>query len=131
MRRFIAHFLIILASWTLLIKFLLPVIWAVAEDQNLGTYIYWDFWWVAHIWLAYALLIQLRYLLALALVISVLEIVIITVKFALFLSEPIWTIWSMNWFVNKVFVLSCFILLLSQILLKREEYKKQVTPVKC
>jgi len=37
--------------------------------------------------------------------------VIVVTKFALFLPHPEWTIWRVNWFVNKVFVLAAFTLL--------------------
>ena len=37
-------------------------------------------------------------------------------KFFLFLSAPEWTIWRTNWFINKIFVLTCFTLLLSYFL---------------
>ena len=33
-------------------------------------------------------------------------------KFAIFLSSPQWSIWMTNWFVNKLFVLACFIAIL-------------------
>lgn len=109
---FFAHTLIFLAAWTLTIKFAFPVAFAVAEGVPIGTYVYWDFWWVAHLWLAWALLHWQRYTVALAIGVSVVEIAIIVTKFALFLSAPEWTIWTTNWFINKVFVLACFSLML-------------------
>jgi hypothetical protein len=89
---FLAHMLIVLAAWTLVIKFVFPVAFALAEGVPIATYIYWDFWWVAHLWLAWALLRWQRYTVALALGVSVVEIVIIVTKFALFLADPEWTI---------------------------------------
>lgn len=56
------------------------------------------------------------------------EIVIIVTKFYLFLSDPVWNIWKMNWFVNKVFVLSCFIMMLVYFLKNRVELK--LTPIR-
>jgi len=44
------------------------------------------------------------------------EIVIIVTKFVLFLEAPQWTIWRTNWFINKLFVLACFVLLLGWLL---------------
>ncbi len=123
MTYFLAHFLFILAAWTLLIKFVLPVAWSLADGSGLATYIYWDFWWVAHLWLGWALLAKPRYLWMLAMVISISEVIIVTVKFYFFLSAPVWTIWSMNWFVNKVFVLVCFILILCHAAFYREIYR--------
>ena len=123
MRRFLAHFLFILAAWTLTVKFVLPVSWAVFENLPLKTFVYWDFWWVVHLWLGYALLTRAKYLLQFALVVSVAEIGIVAVKFIFFFSDPVWTVWSMNWFVNKVFVVVCFVLLLLHAAFRSNEYR--------
>ena len=55
MLSFFAHFLFILSAWTLTIKFFFPIAYAVAHGLPLGAHIYWDFWWVVHIWLGLAL----------------------------------------------------------------------------
>jgi hypothetical protein len=110
---FIAHFLFILAAWTLVIKYVFPMAYALAEGAPILSYVYWDFWWVVHIWLGWSLLHWRRYTYAAAVGVSVVEIVIIAIKFVSFLSAPQWTIWRTNWFINKVFVLSCFVLLLA------------------
>lgn len=117
--RFLAHFLIIIAAWTLVIKFAFPMAFAIAEGVPITTYILWDFWWVAHLWLAWWLLDWRRYTVPLAIVVSVAEIAIIVVKFWLFLSAPEWTIWTTNWFINKLFVLACFLMLLPAVLTVR------------
>jgi hypothetical protein len=117
MTTFFAHFLFILAAWTLTIKFFFPVAYAVSNGLPLGTYIFWDFWWVVHIWLGWALLHWQRYSFAAAIAVSVIEIVIIVTKFVVFLSAPQWTVWMTNWFINKLFVLGCFALLLTYCLL--------------
>ena len=124
-KRFFAHFLFILAAWTLVIKYILPVILATVADQSITTYIYWDLWWVVHIWLGCALIFEFRYLRSAALLISIIEIGIIAIKFTNFLSEPQWTPASMNWFVNKIFVLACFVLLLIHVLLRGETYRRK------
>ena len=121
-RRFFAHFLFVLAAWTLVIKWALPVVWALNEGVSPVTYIYWDFWWVIHILLGLALLFGYRYLLIFVIVVSILEIGIVTMKFTLFLSHPEWTIWTMNWFVNKLFVLAVFIMLLLHALCRKKVY---------
>ena len=113
MLSFIAHLLFILAAWTLVIKYIFPFAYALAEGVPLGTYVYWAFWWVVHIWLGWSLLHWRRYTYAAAVGISVAEIAIIVTKFVAFLSAPQWSIWRTNWFVNKVFVLACFVLLLA------------------
>ncbi len=119
MIRFFAHWLIILAAWTLVIKFIFPITYDAAYGHSLGTHIYWDFWWVVHLWLAYALLSWQRYTYMLAIIVSVVEIVIILIKFYAFFQAPDWTLWQTNWFINKVFVIACFILMLGYFLAAR------------
>lgn len=122
MLRFLADFLFVLAAWTLVIKYIFPMAYALNEGVPLLTYVMWDFWWVAHIWLGWALIRRPRYTLALAVVVSVVEIIIVVTKFALFLAEPQWDIWYTNWFINKCFVLACFVLLLGYTLRSRREF---------
>jgi hypothetical protein len=114
---FIAHFLCILAAWTIVIKYLFPIAYALAEGRPVGTYVLLDFWPVAHLVLAWSLLHWRRWTFVFALVVSVAEISIIVTKFAVFLSAPEWTIWRTNWFINKLFVLGCFVWLLVFLLL--------------
>ena len=121
---FLAHFLFLLAAWTLTIKFAFPVAYALAEGAPIGTYIYWDFWWVIHLWLGWALLKWRRYTYPLAVGISVAEIIIIVTKFVLFLSAPQWTIWTTNWFINKLFVLACFVLMLGYFLINTARLRR-------
>ena len=112
MRVFFAHWLILLAAWTLLIKFVFPLVFDAAYGEPVGTHVYWDFWWVIHLWLAWALYFRPSYLWWLAVVVSVVEIGIIVVKFYWFFQAPEWSVWETNWFINKVFVIGCFIGLL-------------------
>lgn len=124
MNKFFAHFLFILAAWTLVIKYVFPAAYAFGYGEPIGTYIFWDFWWVIHIWLGWALLTQPRYLFGLALIVSGVEIIIIITKLALFLPTPEWTIWRTNWLINKCFVLACFIGLLGYVLRYSERFPK-------
>jgi hypothetical protein len=112
MKTFLAHFLFILAAWTVVIKYLFPMAYALGEGNPVLTYVYLDFWPVVHVWVGWSLLSWNRYTFALAGVVSVAEIVIVVSKFVLFLAQPEWTIWRTNWFINKIFVLACFVLLL-------------------
>ena len=112
MQRFIAHFLFVLAAWTLVIKFAFPMAMAASEGIALTTYIYWDFWWVVHIWIGWALYREPAYTYWLALITTIVEIVIVVTKFYFFLADPSWDIWRTNWFINKIFVLVVFFLLL-------------------
>ena len=124
-RFFFAHFLFLLAAWTLVIKYIFPAGYALNEGAPVLTYVMWDFWWVAHIWLGWALIKRPRYLFGLAITVSAIEIVIVVTKFVQFLSAPQWDIWRTNWFINKCFVLACFILLLGYALLNRREFEKK------
>ena len=72
-----------------------------------------------HLWLAWALLRRPAYLRPLALGVAAVEIAIILTKFFVFLSAPEWTIWTTNWFINKLFVLACFLLMLPYFALQR------------
>lgn len=113
----LAHWLVLLALWTLLIKFVFPIAYDKAYGHATGTHIMWDFWWVAHLILAWSLTHWSAITYRLAMIVSVAEIVIIVVKFYTFFStlDPSgasWTVWRTNWFINKVFVLACFIVLL-------------------
>lgn len=118
--RFLAHLLFILAAWTLFIKYLFPMGFALASGDPWTRYIYWDLWPLAHVWLGWALLARPWYTRALAIGMSVVEILIIVTLFAQFLADPDWSIWRTNWFVNKVFVLAAFVLVLSTALVRPE-----------
>jgi hypothetical protein len=109
---FLAHMLFVLAAWSVFIKYLFPIAFALAEGVGLDSYIYWDFWPVAHVWLGWALLARPCYTRKLAIAMSIVEIGIIVTLFSIFLADPEWSIWRTNWFVNKVFVISCFVLVL-------------------
>ncbi len=110
---FFAHFLFILAAWTLTIKFVFPMTFAFWQGEAPLTHVYWDFWWVIHMWLGWALISWRSYTFSLAVSVSVVEIIIVVTKFVLFLSSPQWSIWMTNWFINKLFVLACFVFLLA------------------
>ena len=122
---FLAHFLFILAAWTIFIKYLFPMGFALAHGEIWSRYIYWDLWPLFHLWLGWALLVRPGYTYMLAIAMSILEIIIIVSLFAGFLADPDWSIWRTNWFVNKVFVLACFILLLATALLRPGTLKMQ------
>ena len=119
---FLAHFLFVLAAWTVVIKYLFPIGYALAYGLAPTTHVYLDLWPVAHVWLGWALLARPRYTWALALTVAVLEIGIVATKFVLYLDAPEWTIWTTNWFVNKLFVLVGFVVMLVHLLARREDY---------
>ena len=129
---FLAHFLFVLAAWTVVIKYLFPVAFAVAHGLPPATHVYLDFWPAVHVWLGWALLARPRYAFALALVVALLETGIVATKFVffLFLDEPRWTIWTTNWFVNKLFVLGCFVLMLGHLAARRSDYAPRPAPLR-
>ena len=116
MIRFFAHFLFILAAWTVLIKYVFPIGYAIQNELPWSTHVYPDLWPLVHVWLGWSLLNWRRYTFEFAVGVSIAEIAIIVTKFVLFLSAPEWTIWRTNWFINKIFVLSCFVMLLTYLL---------------
>ncbi len=115
---FLAHFLFILAAWTVVIKYLFPMAWSAVRGESVTAHVMWDLWPVAHVWLGWALLRQPRYTRWLALGMSVIEIIIIVTLLAFFLTDPDWTLWRTNWFINKIFVLICFVLILGTLLIR-------------
>lgn len=107
-RRF-ALGLVLVAGWTLLIKFVLPMVAAARAGVPLSTWIMWDFWWAAHLALAASLRRPGPATWPLAAIVAWVEITIIVTKFWLFLREPAWTFWTANWFANKCAVLALFV----------------------
>ncbi len=120
---FLAHFLFVLAAWTVVIKYLFPVTFALNEGVAIDQYIMWDFWWIVHLWLGWSLLHWRRYTYSIAMGISLAEIGIVVTKIWMFLAAPEWTIWRTNWFINKIFVLACFALLLIYLIRYAERLK--------
>ena len=48
---------------------------------------------------------------------------IIVTKFTFFLAEPDWSPWQTNWFINKLFVLACFVTLLGYLWVRRQDLR--------
>ena len=120
----LAYFLFFLAAWTLVIKFIFPIAFSLAYGLDVMEHIFWDFWWVVHIILGWAMLRPPTKPLGwVALSASIAEIFIVTIKFYFFLSSPEWTIWRTNWFINKIFVLIIFILLLIDLIRNWQNYQ--------
>lgn len=106
--------LVVMATWTLVIKFLAPALHAIANDMPVADAPFmWDFWWAAHLILAWLLWQRHRLAWVAGVAISVVEIVIVVVKFALFAQQPDGSFWALLWLTNKVYVLAYFVALLS------------------
>lgn len=117
----ISSWLIFIAAWTILIKFIFPVLYALNYGENITKYIMWDFWWVAHLWLAYSFLNISRNTYFIGLIICIFELIIIIYKLYIFFIFPQWTIWETNWMINKIFVLILFIFI-TKILISNKNY---------
>jgi hypothetical protein len=115
--------LVVMATWTLVIKYLAPILYAVSERAAgrpiEGVPVMWDFWWVAHLALAFLLWRRHPRARSAGIVIAVAEIVIVTVKFVIYLRRPDLSFWRLLWFTNKVYVLAFFIVLLTVLLRRR------------
>jgi len=116
---FQAHCLFVLAAWTITIKYVFPIAFAAAHGEPVTSHIYWDAWPVAHIWLGWVMLRRPWYTRRLAIGMAVIEITIIVTRFIGFFSDPEWTIWQTNWFINKLFILLCFALILGTFTIAR------------
>ena len=118
--RAFAMALFLIATYTLVIKFINPLTYMVAFRMESGYWrpppIMWDFWWVAHIWLGCWLWNRHRAAWLFGMAISVVEIGIIVTKFVRFLQEPKIDFWGISWLINKCCVLALFILLLAELL---------------
>ena len=114
--------LVVMAVWTLVIKYVAPVLWAAAErsaGRDAAAPIMWDFWWVAHLALAGLLWTGHRLARPVGYAVAIVEILIVAAKFALFLRAPEWTFWTLLWFTNKVYVLGFFLLFLAALVRRR------------
>ena len=114
--------LVVMATWTLVIKYLAPLLDHVARNlpgASDPAPIMWDFWWVAHLALAWLLWTGHRLARPAGYAIAIVEIVIVVAKFAIFLRAPEWTFWKLLWFTNKVYVLGFFVVFLAALLRRR------------
>tara|TARA_B100000686_G_scaffold232580_1_gene240189 strand:+ start:7283 stop:7684 length:402 start_codon:yes stop_codon:yes gene_type:complete len=123
---FLAAWLFLVATWTVLIKFLFPVVYALNYGEEILSYIMWDFWWIAHLWLAYSFLNISRYTFYIGSLISVAELIIIVFKLYLFFILPQWTIWNTNWMINKVIVLILFIFISLTLICNRDKFFRKL-----
>jgi len=115
--------LVVMAAWTLVIKYLAPILYVVSEraaGRSPGPApVMWDFWWVAHLALAWLLWRRHAWARAAGMVIAAAEIAVVTVKFIAYMRRPDLSFWRLLWFTNKVYVLAFFVVLLI-VLLRRK-----------
>lgn len=116
--QWLAYPLFFLALYTLIVKFMNPLIFFAAGGAG-GAPVMWDFWWAVHLFLGFCLLRRERFAWALALIVSVAEIAIIVIKFRIFLRSPVIDFWTLSWYVNKCFVLTYFVCLFAALFAPR------------
>ncbi len=129
LRRVFAVWLLCLATWSIVIKYLDPVLWSLAERWSGRAAppppILWDFWPVAHVVLALLLFAPRRGAWSFAVAVSAAEIAVVSVKFVSFLADPVWSFQRLSWFTNKIFVLATFLALLP--LLLRGDVRRELS----
>ena len=122
--------LVVMVTWTLVIKYLAPILHVVSEraaGRNPGQApVMWDFWWVAHLALAWLLWHRHAWARAAGVAIAAAEIAVVTVKFVAYLRRPDLSFWRLLWFTNKVYVLAYFVVLLT-VFLRRKGWPAQAS----
>lgn len=108
--------LIVMIVWTLVIKYLSPVVWFWSErlagrDPD-AVPVMWDFWPVAHAVLATALWRRSDWARPFGLAIAGVEVAVVVTKLALYLRAPVLDYWHLLWLTNKIYVLAVFACLL-------------------
>jgi hypothetical protein len=115
--------LAVMISWTLVVKYLVPGLFALAlalagEDAArlpsalAGAGVMWDFWPLTHLALAVGLWRRTGWIRSYGVTLAFAESAVVVTKFVLFLRAPEWTFWKLLWFSNKVYVLIFFLCLL-------------------
>ncbi|GMU64680.1 MAG: hypothetical protein AMXMBFR36_09540 [Acidobacteriota bacterium] len=108
--------LVVMIAWTLVIKYLSPLVWFWSErlagrDPGAAP-VMWDFWPVAHAVLAAALWRRVAWARAFGLAVAAVEVMVVVAKLALYLRAPALDYWHLLWLTNKVYVLAVFSCLL-------------------
>jgi hypothetical protein len=108
--------LVVMVTWTLTVKFLAPVLFYLAERQAgrplAGPPVLWDFWWVAHLGLAWLLWHRFPLALLVGRGIAAAEVLIALGQLVLWLRQPDQSFWGLLWLTNKLYVLSFFLFLI-------------------
>jgi hypothetical protein len=114
--------LVVMVTWTVVVKYLVPVAWFVAERAAgrapEAVPVMWDLWPLAHLALAGLLWRRHPWALRAGIAVGAAEWLIVVLKLALFLTEPARDLWSLLWASNKLYVLVYFTWLLA-VLLRR------------
>lgn len=131
--------LIVMITWTLVVKYLAPLAWFWAETAAgrppAAVPVMWDLWPLAHALLAVVLWRgveaagQLRFRAwVFALGVAGIETAIVVTKLALWSAQPDRSFWKLLWLTNKVYVLLFFIWLLALLLSPAGRPRRAVLP---
>lgn len=108
--------LVVMAAWTVIVKFLAPVLFYVAERQAgrpiAGPPVLWDFWWLAHLGIAWLLWHRLPVALLAGRGIAAAEVLIGLGKLALYLRQPDLSFWGLLWLTNRLYAVGFFVFLI-------------------
>jgi hypothetical protein len=112
--------LVVMVTWTLVVKYLAPLAWFVAERAAgrapEAVPVMWDFWPLAHLALAALLWRRHPWALRVGIAVGAAEWLIVVLKLAVYLAEPARDFWSLLWASNKLYVLAYFTWLLALLL---------------
>ncbi|MFL6293391.1 MAG: hypothetical protein ACJ759_21055, partial [Thermoanaerobaculia bacterium] len=96
--------LVVMVTWTVIVKFLAPVLFYAAERQAgrpiAGPPVLWDFWWLAHLGLAWLLWNRLPLALPAGRGLAAAEVLIALGRLAFYLREPDLSFWGLLWLTN-------------------------------
>ena len=108
--------LVVMVTWTLVVKFLAPVLFYFAERHAgrpiSGPPVMWDFWWMAHLGIAWLLWHRLPLVLLAGRGIAAAEVLIALGKLALYVRRPDLSFWGLLWLTNELYVLGFFVFLI-------------------
>ena len=108
--------IVVMIVWTLVVKYLAPVVWFWSERfagrEPAAAPVMWDFWPLLHVGLAVGLWRRTRWAWRYALAVALVESAVVISKFALYLRAPELDFWKLLWFTNKLYVLAFFLCLI-------------------
>jgi hypothetical protein len=113
--------LIVMITWTVVVKYLAPILWFWSETAAgrvpAAVPVMWDFWPLAHALLAILLWrcsepLGLRTW-SLAMSVAAVETTIVVAKLSAWGAQPDRSFWKLLWLTNKVYVLLFFLWLLA------------------
>lgn len=112
--------LLVMLTWTLVVKYLAPVLWLAAQrhagDSAARAPIMWDLWPLAHVGLAALLWRRHPWAWRVGVAVAAVETAIVLVKLGAWLASPVRDFWTLLWASNKLYVLAYFLWLLTVLL---------------